>query len=67
MMAVAYTDLPNGIIILLACILATPFVISSAGGLQQAQSVLPAGHFKVFNESFGTHPGSRLSDIFFQP
>ena len=33
MVAVAHTDLPNGIIIVLACCLAVPFVVLAAGGL----------------------------------
>jgi SSS family solute:Na+ symporter/sodium/proline symporter len=60
MMAVAYTDLPNGIIILLACLLATPFVIlaaaKNAGGVAEAMQLLPDGHLGVFNEDFGAHP-----------
>ncbi len=56
MMAVAYTDLPNGIIILSACVLATPFVVAAAGGLSQAKQILPVGHFHIFSEDFGAHP-----------
>jgi len=53
MVAVAYTDLPNGIIILLACFTATPLVYAAAGGWEQAVAVLPAGHFKAFSPEFG--------------
>ncbi len=60
MMAVAYTDLPNGIVILLACLIATPFVIitaaQNAGGVSEAMQLLPSGHMQVFNEDFGAHP-----------
>ncbi|MBL7073996.1 sodium:solute symporter family protein [candidate division KSB1 bacterium] len=56
MMAVAYTDLPNGIIIVLACVISTPFVYFFAGGLSSAQQVLPPDHFTVFSETFGAHP-----------
>lgn len=56
MVAVAYTDLPNGIIILVACTLATPLVYLAAGGWEQAVAVLPAGHFEAFNPEFGEHP-----------
>ncbi|MCP4724138.1 MAG: sodium:solute symporter family protein, partial [bacterium] len=56
MMAVAYTDLPNGIIIVSACVLATPLVYISAGGWEQAVAVLPAGHFETFNPDFGEMP-----------
>ncbi len=64
MMAVAYTDLPNGIIILAACVLATPFVIVAAGGLSQAVDVLPAGHFQIFSEDFGAHPALKAGGYF---
>jgi len=56
MVAVAHTDLPNGIIIVLACILSVPFVVSAAGGWQAAAEVLPAEHFEIFSSSFGAHP-----------
>jgi len=56
MVAIAYTDLPNGIIIVLACLVAVPFVYFAAGGLAGAQQALPAGHFDVVNSQFGAHP-----------
>jgi len=56
MVAVAYTDLPNGIIILVACVIATPFVYFAGGGWEQAVNTLPPGHFEVFNPDFGEHP-----------
>lgn len=56
MIAVAYTDLPNGIIILLACIVSVPFVVIGSGGLEHAKEVLPAGHFALFSEDFGRFP-----------
>ncbi len=56
MVAVAYTDLPNGIIIVLACLLATPIVYVAAGGLPQATQVLDPGHFAVFNPEHGAYP-----------
>ena len=56
MMAVAYTDLPNGIIILVACVIAVPFVIVKAGGFEQIAQVLPPGHFAVFPKDFGEFP-----------
>lgn len=69
MIAIAYTDLPNGIIIVLACLLAVPFVVSAAGGLQTAQAALPDGYFAVVNNQFGAHPflkafGYFLSTLF---
>lgn len=56
MVAIAYTDLPNGIIIVLACFLAAPFVYLKAGGLAAAQKVLPGGYFSAVNSQFGAHP-----------
>ncbi len=56
MIAVAYTDLPNGIVIVLACIVAVPFVVVAAGGWAHASSVLPPSHFAVFASDFGYHP-----------
>jgi len=56
MIAVAYTDLPNGIIILLACIVSVPFVVIAAGGWSTAAQVLPAGHMAVFSQDFGEYP-----------
>jgi len=56
MVAVAHTDLPNGIIIVLACCIALPFVVVAAGGWAGIQGVLPAGHFAVFSPDFGKYP-----------
>ena len=56
MVAVAHTDLPNGIIIVLACCLAVPFVVLAAGGWSHAAQVLPPGHFEVFSPDFGRYP-----------
>jgi SSS family solute:Na+ symporter/sodium/proline symporter len=56
MVAIAYTDLPNGIIIVLACLLAVPFVYVAAGGLHTAQQALAPGYFSVVNSQFGAHP-----------
>jgi SSS family solute:Na+ symporter/sodium/proline symporter len=56
MVTIAYTDLPNGIVIVLACLLSVPFVISSAGGLSGAHASLNPGYFAVVNNQFGVHP-----------
>lgn len=64
MIAVAYTDLPNGIIILLACILSLPFVYFSAGGFETATKILPQGHFQIFHESFGKYPTAKAISYF---
>ena len=62
--AIAYTDLPNGIIILLACLLATPFVYLAVGGLPQATQTLDPGYFAVVNEQFGAHPFLKVGGFF---
>ncbi len=56
MVAIAYTDLPNGIIIVLACLLAVPFVYLAAGGFAQASQALDPGYFTVVNSQFGANP-----------
>jgi solute:Na+ symporter, SSS family len=56
MVAVAHTDLPNGIIIVVACCLALPFVVLAAGGWEHIHQVLPPGHFEVFSPDFGRYP-----------
>jgi SSS family solute:Na+ symporter len=56
MIAVAYTDLPNGIIIVLACLVSVPFVVLATGGWGTAAQVLPPGHMAVFSPDFGEYP-----------
>ena len=56
MMAVAHTDLPNGIIIVLASIVAVPFVVASSLDIGVATEVLPASHFEYFSSDFGNYP-----------
>jgi len=56
MVAVAHTDLPNGIIIVLACCVATPFTVAAAGGWSAAAQTLPPGHMAVFSPDFGEYP-----------
>jgi SSS family solute:Na+ symporter/sodium/proline symporter len=64
MVAIAYTDLPNGIIIVLACLLAVPFVYFAAGGLQTARQALDPGYFAVVNNQFGAHPWLKVVGYF---
>jgi len=64
MMAIAYTDLPNGIIIVLACLLAVPFVYTAAGGIHQATQVLDPGYFKLVNSTFGANPTLKAGGYF---
>ncbi|MFA6235273.1 MAG: sodium:solute symporter family protein [Bacteroidota bacterium] len=56
MIAVAHTDLPNGIIIVLACIIAVPFVVVTAGGLGAPAANLPASHMLLVSPEFGQYP-----------
>lgn len=64
MVAVAHTDLPNGIIIVAACLLAVPFVVMAAGGWEHAAQVLPASRFEVFPADFGKYPALKALAYF---
>jgi Na+/proline symporter len=64
MMAVAYTDLPNGIIILTASILAAPVMYHIAGGWEASVQNLPVEHFAVFNKDFGAYPLLKAGSYF---
>ena len=64
MVAVAYTDLPNGIIIVLACLLSVPFVYLAAGGLAQATQELSPGYFAAVNAQFGAQPTLKVGGYF---
>ncbi len=64
MVAVAHTDLPNGIIILLACCIALPLVIFYSGGVTSAAQILPATHMAVFAEDFGQYPALKAGGYF---
>ncbi|MDD4857987.1 MAG: hypothetical protein PHD74_07755, partial [Candidatus Krumholzibacteria bacterium] len=64
MVAVAHTDLPNGIIIVLASCIAVPFTIAAAGGPHAASAALPAQHFQVFAADFGAHPALKAGGYF---
>ncbi|UCF06015.1 MAG: sodium:solute symporter family protein [bacterium] len=64
MVAVAYTDLPNGIIIILACIVSLPFIYLKAGGWEGAMAALPEGHFHAVNQAFGAHPTLKVIGYF---
>lgn len=56
MIAVTHTDLPNGIIIVLACCIAVPFVVLTAGGWDATVQTLPHSYFEVFSPDFGQYP-----------
>jgi SSS family solute:Na+ symporter len=64
MIAVAHTDLPNGIIILLASCIALPFIVIFAGGWHAAPAALPAQHFAVFASDFGQYPALKAGGYF---
>ena len=64
MVAVAHTDLPNGIIIVSACLLSVPFVLMAAGGWSHAAEVLPAARFEVFPADFGKYPTLKALSYF---
>lgn len=64
MVAVAHTDLPNGIIILLACCIALPIVVLFAGGTGVVVENLPATHVAVFAEDFGEFPALKAGGYF---
>ncbi|NOZ13574.1 MAG: sodium:solute symporter family protein [Acidobacteria bacterium] len=63
MVAVANTDLPNGIIIVLSTVIATPLVMMTAGSWQTIRSVLPASHFQIFSSAFGGNPYLKIPAI----
>jgi Na+/proline symporter len=64
MVAVAHTDLPNGIIIVLACCAALPFTVAFAGGGGAAAAALPVQHFAVFSADFGEYPALKAGGYF---
>ncbi len=63
MIAVANTDLPNGIIILSSTILSTPLVIWAAGGWTKLRAILPDSHFQVISPEFGGNPYLKIPAI----
>jgi len=63
MIAVANTDLPNGIIIVSSTVLATPLVMWAAGGWETVRSILPDSHFQVFSSAFGGNPYLKIPAI----
>jgi SSS family solute:Na+ symporter/sodium/proline symporter len=64
MVAVAHTDLPNGIIIVLACVGALPFALLGAGGWESAHTALPASHTQLFASDFGEYPALKAAGYF---
>jgi len=64
MVAVIYTDLPNGIIIVLACLLSLPFVYLAAGGWSELQTNLEPRYFTLINDQFGANPAVKVFGYF---
>ena len=65
MIAVAYTDLSNGVVIVLATIIAVPFLLSFVGGWSALPDKLPAEHFALVNAEFGERPLLKALGYFF--
>ncbi len=63
MVAVANTDLPNGIIIVISTVIATPLVMLTAGSWHTIRSILPASHFQIFSSAFGGNPYLKIPAI----
>jgi len=63
MVAIANTDLPNGIIILTSTVISTPLVIMALGSWDKLKQILPASHFQVFSSQFGANPALKISAI----
>ncbi len=63
MVAIANTDLPNGIIILSATIISTPLVIIAAKGWNTIRTVLPDSHFQVISSEFGGNATLKIPAI----
>jgi SSS family solute:Na+ symporter len=60
MVAIANTDLPNGIVILAAMLISTPLVLIAAGGFAEMNAVLPKTHMAVFNPTFTHNPPLKI-------
>lgn len=63
MIAVANTDLPNGIIILTSTIISTPLVMMAAGSWSHIRAILPDTHFQVISTAFGGTPILKIPAI----
>jgi Na+/proline symporter len=63
MVAIANTDLPNGIIILSSTVISTPLVILAVGSWDKLTKILPPAHFEVFSSQFGANPYLKIPAI----
>lgn len=50
MISVAYTDVVNGIIMVLGLFIALPFMLANAGGWSEVVNTLPTHHFTIMGE-----------------
>ena len=50
LISVAYTDVVNGIIMVIGLIVALPFLLSNAGGWSQMAAKLPETHFQILGD-----------------
>jgi SSS family solute:Na+ symporter len=50
MISVAYTDVVNGIVMIIGLVIALPFVLSKAGGIDQVVNSLPAEHLSLMGD-----------------
>ena len=63
MVAIANTDLPNGIIIVSSTVISTPLVMAALGGWDKLTSILPPSHFEVVSSQFGANPYLKIPAI----
>jgi len=63
MVAVANTDLPNGIIIVSSTVISTPLVIMALGSWDKLVQILPETHFQVFSPALGANPYLKIPAI----
>ncbi|MGE5343239.1 MAG: sodium:solute symporter family protein [Candidatus Omnitrophota bacterium] len=63
MVAIANTDLPNGIIIVTSTVISTPLVIAAFGNWDKLTQVLPPSHFEVFSSQFGGNPMLKIPAV----
>lgn len=50
LISVAYTDVVNGIIMVIGLFVALPFMLENAGGWNQIRAILPESHFSILGD-----------------
>lgn len=63
MVAIANTDLPNGIIIVSSTVISTPLVIMALGSWEKLTQILPPAHFQWVNSAFGSNAYLKIPAI----